>query len=68
MEGSTVTVSSVLTTLTSLVTSVVSVFGSVIDFVTDNPLMLTAVLLPVAVAFIPKGISLLKRATGKRRI
>lgn len=62
------TVATVLTTLTSIVTSVISIFASVLSFVSDNPLILTAVLMPVAIVLVPKGISIFKRALGKKRI
>lgn len=62
------TVATVLETLTSVVTSVVGVFTKVIQFIIGNPLMLAALLIPVACAFIPKGLSLVKRALGRKRI
>lgn len=62
------TIATVLETLTSVVTSIVGIAGQVVEFVTDNPLMLAGVFIPVAAAFLPKGISLLKRAFGKKRI
>lgn len=68
MEATSMTVATVLETLTSVVTSVVGVFTSVLEFVVGNPLMLAAILIPVAVAFIPKGLTLIKRALGKKKI
>lgn len=64
----TITIATIVTQVGDLLTGVVSWFGSVLTFITSNPLAMFGILAPVATVLIYKGFGLVKRMLNKRRI